>query len=114
MGNSTLNSTESHAAAKSGARDGDGMTAPDRIWAKGDEYYGAVQLGRWADTIRQLPDGVEYIRSDLHEAALDLLRDRDGGSHDADCKINRGPHPFCNCGHMAVEVFLTGYKGAAG
>jgi hypothetical protein len=38
---------------------------PELIWAKCDEVHGSIQIGGWADTIRQCPDGVEYVRADL-------------------------------------------------
>jgi hypothetical protein len=39
--------------------------APERIWAKCDDMIGAISLGGWADTIRQCPDGTEYVRADI-------------------------------------------------
>jgi len=39
--------------------------APERIWAVPLEMHGAVMVGGWADTIRQCPDGTEYVRADL-------------------------------------------------
>ena len=45
--------------------------APERIWAVDQTSWGAIRGGSWADTIRQCHDGVEYIRADLHQAALD-------------------------------------------
>ena len=43
------------------------------------------------------------------EAALrDLLNERDGGNHDADCKALRATGPkLCNCGHDAVVAALA-------
>lgn len=36
-----------------------------------------------------------------------LLYQRDGGSHDADCKIHYG-RP-CNCGHEEVQKYFFGF-----
>jgi len=43
------------------------------------------------------------------EASLrDLLNERDGGNHDADCKALRATGPkLCNCGHDAVVAALA-------
>ena len=43
---------------------------PERIWAEGCALIGAVQIGDWADTIRYMPDGAEYIRADVAAAQL--------------------------------------------
>jgi hypothetical protein len=42
-----------------------GMDAPERIWAVPLEVNGAVMVGGWADTIRQCPNGTEYVRADI-------------------------------------------------
>jgi hypothetical protein len=39
--------------------------APERIWAVPLEMHGAVMVGGWADTIRQCPNGTEYVRADI-------------------------------------------------
>ena len=44
--------------------------APERIWAKWKEDFGAVQIGTWADTVRFEPLGIEYVRADMHAAAI--------------------------------------------
>ena len=41
------------------------MTAPERIWAKASEVYGDIVVGEFADTVRYMTDGTEYIRADL-------------------------------------------------
>jgi len=38
---------------------------PELIWAKDELQYGAVVIGRFADTVRYLPDGTMYRRADL-------------------------------------------------
>ena len=38
----------------------------------------------------------------------DMLRERDGGTHDADCKAIRwNDESMCNCGHNDVVELLT-------
>ena len=36
----------------------------------------------------------------------ELLRERDGDTHDADCKINNPAIKRCNCGHDEVMALL--------
>ena len=62
--------------------------------------------------------GDDYVRVDLLDAAEKriadleaLLRERDGGIHDNDCKIWRyiqTPPFHCTCGHDAVVAALKG------
>jgi hypothetical protein len=47
------------------------MSAPERIWARFVEGFGAVQIGQWADSIRIEPHGTEYIRADIANAEID-------------------------------------------
>lgn len=53
---------------------------PELIWAKAEMEYGAIVIGRFADTVRYLPEGTMYRRADLppkvDAARLDqVLRD---------------------------------------
>ena len=41
------------------------MDMPETIWAKCEDMHGAIQVGGWADTVRQCPDGIQYRRADL-------------------------------------------------
>ena len=41
------------------------MDMPETIWAKCEDVHGAIQVGGWADTVRQYPDGTQYRRADL-------------------------------------------------
>ena len=38
---------------------------PEQIWAKAEMEYGAIVIGRFADTVRYLPEGTMYRRADL-------------------------------------------------
>ena len=38
---------------------------PELIWAKAEMEYGAIVIGRFADTVRYLPEGTMYCRADL-------------------------------------------------
>lgn len=46
---------------------------PERIWATWTEDFGAVQMGKWADSVRHEPLGIEYVRADLYEAEIARL-----------------------------------------
>ena len=39
-------------------------------------------------------------------------RERDGGAHDPDCRINRRSNPFCDCGHDDLMSALAAMEGA--
>ena len=55
-----------------------------------------------ADTSTPAPDAVARL--------VEAARQRDGGTHDPDCKINRTSNPFCCCGHdelMAENARMT-------
>ena len=39
-------------------------------------------------------------------ALVKAARERDGGVHDSDCKINRTNNPVCNCGHDKLSALL--------
>ena len=45
------------------------MSGPERIWAFDHQHIGAITHGEWADCIRH-GGGDEYIRADLHAAAI--------------------------------------------
>ncbi len=54
------------------------------------------------------PDTMFYPCEDVVECITKLehlLKHRDGGSHDADCKSNYYPG-ICNCGHDAVAKYF--------
>lgn len=44
--------------------------AQERIWATWTEDFGAVQIGKWADSVRHEPLGIEYVRADVHDAEI--------------------------------------------
>ena len=44
----------------------------------------------------------------LVDRLVEALEDRDGGSHDSDCKVYRNDgFAFCNCGHLDARAALT-------
>jgi len=50
----------------------------------------------------------EKARLEAENARLrELLRERDGGTHDVDCKIHRPSINRCNCGHDEVKALLN-------
>lgn len=50
----------------------------------------------------------EYKKQDsLIRRLVGALVNRDGGSHDSDCKKNRVHVLSCNCGHEEVDVLLS-------
>jgi hypothetical protein len=57
---------------------------------------------RWA--WKEYADELQAENAKLRE----LLAERDGGTHDADCKINRPAIKRCNCGHDEVMTALGG------
>ncbi len=49
--------------------------------------------------------GKEFDNRDTHITELErLLKERDGGAHDADCNANYGRQ--CTCGHDAVTKYF--------
>jgi len=65
--------------------------------------------------VRREPEWAAY-RIQAGEEALakvafleDLLKVRDGGAHDEDCKINRGGNYVCNCYHDAVVKYFENH-----
>jgi len=85
------------------------------------EQIGLVEglPGRWRLWTRE-DDGshqdhaVRYVRADRLEAqeallreAVAVLEDRDGGTHDDDCKVSRPVNGMCNCGHEEARATLA-------
>jgi hypothetical protein len=50
---------------------------PELIWAKAEMEYGAIVIGRFADTVRYLPEGTMYCRADLPPKVRALEWQRD-------------------------------------
>jgi hypothetical protein len=65
-----MTGTDTNATAQAPDDGVTGMDAPERIWAVPLEVNGAVMVGGWADTIRQCPNGTEYVRADIHAQTL--------------------------------------------
>ena len=68
------------------------------------------------DRLAELESDNHYQRKRIAEleaenkALLELLIERDGGTHDADCKIHNPGIKRCNCGHDDVEALLGEQK----
>jgi len=58
------------------------------------------QLIKWQKINRDQYKRAEKLKNKLTKAE-DILKERDGGGHDADCKIFRMVAK-CNCGHQEV------------
>jgi hypothetical protein len=87
--------------------------APERIWAVVETAWGAICGGSWTDTIRQSPDGVEYVRADL-ASPLAAVAMRDAAAEL--CWTAKDEFDFCYWGGdanaHAVRVNLTGKQRA--
>lgn len=72
---------------------------------------GSPRWHKWADEMES-----ELSMRGIEEVALSseikflrgLLTERDGGSHDATCKIYNPKIQTCNCGHKEVRRYLEG------
>ena len=58
----------------------------------------------WAKMITLILDAERAGKQKLEA----LLKERDGGAHDQDCKSQYGKH--CNCGHDEVMEYFEGKK----
>lgn len=96
--------------------------APERISLElrqglSDDFWSECRDPRYAKS-----EPVAYVRADRLEAqeallkeAMGALDDRDGGSHDADCKSFRSwPPNHCNCGHERARATLAKLRSHMG
>jgi hypothetical protein len=84
--------------------------APERIWARFTEDFGAVQIGQWADSIRIEPHGTEYIRADVCAAEIARLTAKvEAGERLAEAC--RGLHPIDTWG-TPLGAALKAYEEA--
>ena len=60
------------------------------------------------------PAAVTDSDTDAVARLVEAARERDGGAHDPDCRINRRSNPFCNCGHDDLMSALAACKGVRG